>query len=153
MVSFKLRNFDFLDSYRGLAALSVVLTHSSLFFEGFHWIIHALYFGVVSFFLLSSFLLTYRLIIQYEAANYDTRLIIRITRDYVITRFFRIYVTLIAFCVTHSALQFLIYPYKDALEMKPLQALQGAILLERSILKETSSGFLWTVPVEVNLEF
>jgi peptidoglycan/LPS O-acetylase OafA/YrhL len=129
MLSVKFNRFDFLDSLRGLAAYSVVLEHSKLFFENFDWLTDGVFFGLVVFFVLSSFLLTYRLIIQYEAANYSTLAIVKVTLSYFVMRFFRIYLTLVAFGVIHAALQFAIYPYDDALAMKPGMCLEGILTL------------------------
>jgi peptidoglycan/LPS O-acetylase OafA/YrhL len=148
----KFKNFDFLDSFRGLAALAVLLSHTRWHFEDFQFLMSGYYFGVVLFFLLSAFLLTYRLIIQYEAANYNIHKIIQVTINYLITRFFRIYATLVIFCIIYGLLEYFIFGDTD--QIKPLL---GTLLLNRaSIVSGGPSryGHLWTIPVEVrNVNF
>ena len=61
-----MENFEFLNSFRGLLSLSVIIFHVNP--DSFK-LVHGVYFGVIGFFILSSFLLTYRLIIQYEQAK------------------------------------------------------------------------------------
>ncbi len=149
IVSVKLENFDFLDTFRGLAAVSVMVGHAFYHYAGFSFM-SGFYFGVIAFFLLSAFLLTYRLIIQYEAANFNFRKILQITINYFITRFFRIYVTFVIFCFIYGILEYLIFGDTDQAKF-----LIGAIMLNRNII--TSGGFagdakyghLWTIPIEV----
>ena len=145
MVLVELKNFDFLDSFRGLAAISVVIGHSFFHYEGFSFV-SGFYFGVISFFLLSAFLLTYRLIIQYEAANYHIRSILQVTVNYFITRFFRIYATLVIFCLIYGVLEYLIFG-----DTNQWGILYGTIMLNRwtILIDAKQHGHMWTIPVEV----
>ena len=146
MLLVKLKNFEFLDSFRGLACLSVMINHSFFHYERFS-LMSGFYFGVIAFFLLSAFLLTYRLIIQYEAANYKLHTIIQVTVNYFITRFFRIYVTLVIFCVIYAILEYAIFGDKDQMGV-----LFGAVMLNRNVILSGHGGkygHLWTIPIEV----
>ncbi len=157
MESNKFTNIDFLDSIRGLAALSVIFEHTTRFFEYFDLLLGKK-FGVPTFFLLSAFLLTYRLIIQYESANYNIRTILRVTANYFITRFFRIYATLVVFCLVHHVLQYAIFGVHGN-----LRYIYGTLTLNRKIILESGNVYdpksphshfhLWTIPVEVCLVF
>jgi peptidoglycan/LPS O-acetylase OafA/YrhL len=89
MSSAELKNINYLDTYRGLCCLSVVLSHSFIFFDEVK-LVDGIAFGTVNFFLLSSFLLTYRLIAQFERADHTSSL--SVVANYFISRFFRIYV-------------------------------------------------------------
>ena len=141
------KNFDFLDSYRGLAAISVAFSHA-IFHLGDFPIMDGFYFGVISFYLLSAFLLTYRLVIQYDSAGFDIRFIIRITINYFITRFFRIYVTYVIFCFIYGVLEYLIFGDTDQVKI-----LIGAVLLNKDYILSNNNrhGHLWTIPTEVKL--
>jgi peptidoglycan/LPS O-acetylase OafA/YrhL len=76
------KRFDCLDSWRGTLVLSVIFSHTKEL--GFRSI--GCHMGVMGFFSLSSFLLTYRLIKQYENANLKD--IIKYTINYAITKYF-----------------------------------------------------------------
>jgi len=84
---------DFLDGFRGTLAIWVLMMHSSSdlninkYFHG-----TGAYIGVPCFFILSSFLLTYRLLNQFnnDKNNYKDNILIII--KYFIRRYFRIYI-------------------------------------------------------------
>ena len=112
-------NFEFLNSIRGLAAASVLCSHSITdvyFFHGYA-------FGVIEFFLMSSFLLTYH---------------------YLVIRFFRIYVPFALFCilVTSSTRYELFLNNKD--HQIPLK---NFLLL--NFRKMPYNTYLWTIPTEI----
>ena len=92
--------FDFLDGYRGLLCLLVIMQHSQGFYSlsGDYEIFKrvGLYVGVSGFFILSSFLLTYRLLIEFQKAS-NTAQSLLVFIKYSIRRFFRIYVTFFLF--------------------------------------------------------
>lgn len=84
--------FDFLDGYRGTLALIVVMGHSCDGPDGKFFQIFASgsqKYAISGFFLLSAFLLTYRLLIDFYKENSSKILSIL---KYFIRRFFRIYV-------------------------------------------------------------
>ncbi len=88
-----MKRFECFDSFRGLMCIGVILYHQGLeryTFHGFH-------FGVMGFFILSSFLLTYRLIKQYESTK-CVQNIFKITINYTIMRIFRIYIPFVIYC-------------------------------------------------------
>ena len=102
-MSSQLIHFNFLDAYRGLMALIVVVTHSSQVLRGSTQLtsyIHIMQIlvancGLSGFFLLSSFLLTYRLYSELHTLPFSRDSASVIGR-YFIRRFMRIYVP---FCV------------------------------------------------------
>jgi peptidoglycan/LPS O-acetylase OafA/YrhL len=96
-------HFRFLDSCRGLSALIVVIAHirtvlskgntGDVFFELAGAVDHAL----EAFFLLSSFLLTYRMISEIAKHGKFNRKFVHIIAKYFIRRFFRIYLVYFAY--------------------------------------------------------
>ena len=138
-------NIDYLDSFRGLAAISVVVSHAGDYFAVFD-IIHGYYFGVIMFFILSAFLLTFRLVSQYDSAGLNIKLILMTTINYMITRIFRIFVPFIAFCLMYICLEKTLFGDKD----------HGRFFLDVLLLNRNSTriaasryGHLWTIPIEV----
>lgn len=146
----------FLDSYRGLLAISVVLFHLNLDNVTFNGSL----FGVPGFFLLSSFLLTYRMIKQYEPIDISSCLnannnnnsnnnksgpteLLHTTFVYVLTRFFRIYVPFAVYCMASYQL--------DSNTMGPgfrpddLSDLLTLVEFKRMYVHH----HLWTIPVEI----
>jgi peptidoglycan/LPS O-acetylase OafA/YrhL len=100
-----LTRFDVLDGFRGLLAISVVLQHTvAVFWMGkmdpnFNLLDHVgTYFGIPSFFILSSFLLTFKLLETMNKSNGSFDEIQTIVLKYLIRRFFRIYVPYFIFC-------------------------------------------------------
>ena len=92
---------DFLDGYRGTLALWVFIHHCNYFakLEGDYSFFHftGYYIGVVGFFILSSYLLTYRLLKEMDKSNCLKGDII-IFIKYGIRRFFRIYIPFVFMC-------------------------------------------------------
>ncbi len=103
----KLARFQFFDGYRGFCVIVVILQHTlnanknisnpmvSGEYEIFRWT--GTYVGVVGFFLLSSFLLTYRLFHLYSSISFSNGArawvlqMIRITVRFLFGRFFRVF--------------------------------------------------------------
>ncbi len=131
-----MKKFDFLDTFRGILTLSVIFTHTN---TGV-FVLHGFYLGVIGFFLLSSFLLTYRLLVQYEkAVTYHE--IFKITINYFITRLFRIYVPFISFLLM---LRVLVYFTNIQKQQKPIWTF---------MILEKTGGHLWTMPIEIRFYF
>jgi len=107
--------FQYLDSLRGLLCLNVVLIHAGQLItiqsSSLKYYFHTtLAFAVPGFFLLSAFLLTYRLLLElFNFKSTDIRSISKILTKYSIRRFFRIYPLLIIFIV-FIKLNIYIYP-------------------------------------------
>ena len=101
--------FDVLDGFRGLLVISVILQHIVAVFawgrlnEYYHNFDHVgTYFGIPSFFILSSFLLTYKLLQTMNKSNETFPELQTIILKYLIRRFFRIYVPYFIFCTLLS---------------------------------------------------
>ena len=101
--------FDVLDGFRGLLVISVILQHIvavfawgrlNEFYHNFDYV--GTYFGVPSFFILSSFLLTYKLFETMNKSNGTLVQLQTIILKYLIRRFFRIYVPYFIFCTLLS---------------------------------------------------
>ena len=98
--------FELLDGFRGILAISVVLQHNtewSHFWSNspgeYKMFLHVgSNFGVISFFLLSSFLLTYKMLANLYNLKGGFMNIFKIFLKYLIRRFFRIYVPYFIFC-------------------------------------------------------
>ena len=137
-----MKRFDYLDNYRGLLAVSVLLTHAGIWQ---YFFLHGQHFGVVCFFLLSSFLLTYQMLCQFSS-KLGLMDALKLTIVYFIRRFFRIYVPFVVVLVIYK----LLCDHTDlfgetddekgrfwkALRLDP-QYYEGYI------------SFTWTVPLEV----
>lgn len=93
--------YDHLDGYRGYLAILVLLQHScnDLKLEGDYKIFDSVgnFVGVSGFFALSSFLLTHRLLIEFEKATsmIDVGAIVI---KYALKRFCRIYLAFVIYC-------------------------------------------------------
>ena len=96
--------FELLDGFRGILAISVVLQHNAqhrwskspgeyrIFLDvGSN-------FGVISFFLLSAFLLTYKLLANFNNSQSGFMNNFKIFSKYIIRRFFRIYIPYFILC-------------------------------------------------------
>lgn len=109
-------HFKFLDAYRGLMCLMVVVTHSSHsirydqksreFISVFVRLVGKC--GLAGFFLLSSFLLTYRLCDELEKTPLRSKQTALIISKYFIRRFMRIYVVYFVYCTLFTVLPFLL---------------------------------------------
>ena len=99
---------DFLNGYRGTLALWVFiqhcLDHADLGCDYIYFKNTGVLVGVVGFFLLSSYLLTYRLLEEInEKKGYKNTILI--FTKYLIRRFFRIYIPFVITCsfITHKS--------------------------------------------------
>ncbi|CAF0896494.1 unnamed protein product [Brachionus calyciflorus] len=94
-------HFDYLDGYRGFLALIVTCAHTNHYsakneiINFFHTISQSV--GVYGFFVLSSFLLTYRLLNELQVKQNDK---IRIILKYFVRRFFRVYFIFFLYCTS-----------------------------------------------------
>jgi peptidoglycan/LPS O-acetylase OafA/YrhL len=94
------QKFQLLDGYRGFAANLVLIQHTLKRFSSvgdykvFRWT--GTYIGVSAFFVLSAFLLTYRLTIDLSKAKSNRQILLCIIQ-YFIRRFFRIYLVFLIF--------------------------------------------------------
>ena len=144
------KNFGFLDSYRGLAAIAVVCSHSYNFIDTKQRILNGFLFGVNAFFELSAFLLTYRLIIQYENAGNNLKKLVEVTIKYMVVRFFRIYVPFVCACFFFAVFEAVYFGEKDT-----WLVLYDAALLRRVLIMNNTRrhGHLWTISIEVFILF
>ena len=139
-----MNRFDFLDGYRGSLALIVVISHS---YNGIDCrILRTLASGsqkyaVVGFFLLSSFLLTFRLLKDFYQEKSSKLLIVLC---YFIRRFFRIYVVYVLFAclVIYGPKFFAGYSYGH---FTPISQI--------IILGFPGITHLWTIPPEIKYYF
>ncbi len=103
----KYKKFECLDGFRGSLALSVLVHHALVWFNKYDiypfFVTLGNYYGVIGFFILSSFLLTYRLLIDLDRSNDSIKHLINIVCKFFIKRFFRIYIPYLTFC---SLIQF-----------------------------------------------
>ncbi len=86
------KKIDFLDGYRGTLGLWVLVGHTNLLINGPGMDPFGHHIGVNGFFILSSFLLTYRLLDELISKSESLRETTLIITKYFIRRFFRIYV-------------------------------------------------------------
>ena len=134
---------EILDGFRGILAISVVLQHTSKIFKmtGEYGILKSLgtSFGVPSFFVLSSFLLTNKLYELMNKSNGKFNEIKRIIVKYMIRRFFRIYIPFLLLCTLKSF----------RLVFTKTYGYSYASWYNLVTLKQTGANHLWTVPPEV----
>ena len=146
----QLRKFAFLDSYRGLSAVFVICLHAEGIFGKPTTTFDGFYTGVPAFFQLSAFLLSYRLMVQFESKcschHSRCKCTSEIVLKYAVTRFCRIYLSFLIFLIVHFVLQWLsLLPANG-----PVQQLINGVLLRRSLLAlDPSLYHLWTIPIEV----
>ena len=97
---------DFLDGYRGSLAIWVLIGHTNMIFkilDQYPFDMSGHYIGVNGFFILSSFLLTYRLFDELVSSKQTYKKILLTMLKYTIRRFFRIYVP---FVITISLIKY-----------------------------------------------
>ncbi len=143
---------DFLDGYRGFLAIAVVAEHFAVglnkdkaldykIFEGL-----GINIGVLGFFMLSAFLLTYRLLIDFDKQSTSRFHLLKLCQ-YFIRRFFRIYLTFQIFWLIFH-------------QLTPKTI--GSIALGKGIrvpymygvtLYSTGYSHLWTIPIEIRYYF
>ena len=132
-----MERLEFLDSFRGVLCISVLLSHYDIGSET----LSGFFLGVIGFFILSSFLLTHRLIKQYENAK-NIHQIINITINYFIMRFFRIYVPYMIFCILNVEL------------IKEKDVIKDYTIYHFISLKDfVQMIHIWTMPVEIKFYF
>jgi peptidoglycan/LPS O-acetylase OafA/YrhL len=140
--------WNFLNGYRGFLALYVVLAHSKdrNRDEIIDFAIHSSrVIALFGFFVMSAFLLTYRLLkdlMQSKSTTSDCIIIVK----YALRRFFRIYIVVIMFIL------FLRYARLDLLNTTQVYTdpMLTILLLERP---SVYAMHLWTIPVEVKYYF
>jgi peptidoglycan/LPS O-acetylase OafA/YrhL len=138
-------NFDFLDGYRGFLVLTVILHHFDLYREIINGIGYRT--GVLGFFMLSAYLLTYRLMIDFSQAmtNRDRYVIVL---KYFIRRFFRICLPYALFW-TIFRLYMPEYIGQLALNRHYPEAYTDGLFLQF----KQSPAHLWTIPIEIKYYF
>jgi peptidoglycan/LPS O-acetylase OafA/YrhL len=136
-----IKKIDFLDSFRGLLAVSVVFDHLLRLSAYLIWPQ-----PVINFFLLSSFLLTYRLMKQFEKVT-DSKEIFRISINYFIMRTFRIYIPYVLFAIINRWLEILIS------SEEPQPTFFTLISLSCYLGERSTGSHLWTMPAEIRFYF
>ena len=145
----KQSRFEYLDGYRGSLAIIVAISHTipNLEKQSDIWrstIGYSLTYGVAGFFMLSAFLLTFRLLEELDNTQ-NRQLIIVIIIKYFIRRFFRIYLVYILFVT--------------AIKFGPKKLSEHDVLVYNSpyllmvILGNTGLNHLWTIPAEIRYYF
>ena len=146
----KIKNHvDFLDGYRGTLAIWVLLGHCYMYanldgdFRYFEFT--ALFIGVCGFFLLSAYLLTYRLLD--DLSKNETKSIKQIISTlikYFIRRFFRIYIPYAMICVLIKRVSPIFGGPHD---------FEKYTLPQLLYLNTTTLSHLWTIPCEIKYYF
>ena len=132
-------NIEFLNSIRGLAAASVLCTHGITE----EYFFHGSAFGVNEFFLMSSFLLTFHYLKRMESTtgtlgDHFNQLI-----NYLVMRFFRIYVPFAIFCILAKLVSYEMFLNKHG----PQIPLENFLLLNFEAMEYHT--YLWTIPIEI----
>ena len=146
------KKFGFLDSYRGFLAWTVALDHASNHFKApedyqmFSWWGH--YTGVMGFFILSSFLLTYKMQHDFDVAKSRQQLIL-IVLQFMIKRFFRIYIVVFVFCLLNYFVTYNYSCFNVIISIRNFSDLIDILGMEVS----GKYGHLWTIPVEIKYYF
>jgi peptidoglycan/LPS O-acetylase OafA/YrhL len=141
---------NFLDGYRGFLAIIVTLHHIGWHFpvgDVTYFRQTGYFIGVVGFFVLSSFLLTHRLMIDFERAKSAKMCIIRVIQ-YAIRRFFRIYLVVIIYW---SLVHFGPNIFNQGITAFP--GLSHTDYIDGLILSHFGRNQLWTIPVEIKYYF
>ena len=146
----KIKNHvDFLDGYRGTLAIWVLLGHCYMYanldgdFRYFEFT--ALFIGVSGFFLLSAYLLTYRLL--NDLSKNETKSLKKIISTlikYFIRRFFRIYIPYAIICVLIKRASPIFGGPHD---------FEKYTLSQLLYLNTTTLSHLWTIPCEIKYYF
>ena len=143
---------DFLTGFRGTMALSVVLEHASHEqWQKETWtnelsLFHNVgyFYGVLNFFILSSFLLTYRLFTDLTKTNGTQKQISLVILKYFIRRFFRIYVPFVFF----TTIVCFVWPQMGGHAYFQYPSWWNLVTLQKS-----GQNFLWTIAPEVKYYF
>lgn len=137
--------WDFLDGYRGSLALIIVIIHSKIH-ENCEIINMTLgysqSYSIAGFFMLSAFLLTYRLLKDFTKANKDPKQYLLYTLKYFIRRFFRIYLYYVGF--------FTVAKYGPAwIGASGRLSHYDVPISQIILLGNAGRNHLWTIPPEI----
>ena len=138
---------DFLDGYRGTLALWVFLQHCNYVakiggdFSYFDYPGYCI--GVIGFFILSSYLLTYRLLVEINKTNSNKNTLL-IFIKYTIRRFFRVYIPFLIIC---SLIKFVSNEFGGPFDWDSFSWYQLVFL------NESAGSHLWTIAPEVKYYF
>lgn len=139
--------FDWLDGYRGSLAIIVTYGHTILPNRplqcDFLNPINSQKYSIAGFFMLSSFLLTYRLLVELSKTK-TNREILLVVLKYAIRRFFRIYVVYICFAFSAKYGPTFIGGYTAASFMSSIDLIT---------LNNPGINHLWTIPPEIKYYF
>ena len=138
------KRFDFLDGYRGSLALVVVVIHSRIhlkcellnLLKGY-----SQSYSIAGFFMLSAFLLTYRLLKDFTKADRNPKQYLLHILNYIIRRFIRIYIYYVLF---YAAAKYGpdwvggLGSYRFGQKMSHIM-----------LLGSTGRNHLWTIPAEI----
>jgi peptidoglycan/LPS O-acetylase OafA/YrhL len=143
----KKKTLDFLDGHRGFLAYVVLLNHLAFMFgigviHLFEWT--GYYIGVVGFFVLSSFLLTYRLMIDFRDVKSFRDGFVK-TTQYAIRRFFRIYVVFVIYWT--------LCHFGPSNFSQPFVRTSFSNYSSGLILSSVGGNHLWTIPIEIKYYF
>jgi peptidoglycan/LPS O-acetylase OafA/YrhL len=146
------KDWSFLDGYRGSLALIVIIFHSSLHTncEIINLTIgYSQSYSIAGFFMLSAFLLTYRLLIEFDKASTLSQYLI-ITLKYFIRRFCRIYLFYILF---YTAAKYGPVWIGGTTSNGHITTFYKAPLFHIATLGNTGVNHLWTIPSELKYYF
>ena len=142
-------HIDFLDGYRGVLSYWVFMTHVQVLAKlngDYEYFMGSGYFiGVIGFFLLSSFLLTFRLLQELKKDGDDLIPILLIFLKYFIRRFFRIYIPFALFCTLVKFAS----PMIGGGSLSWNETSYSQLLS----LNHNISTHLWTIPPEIKYYF
>ncbi len=152
-MSNKSKIFLFLDAYRSLCALVVMVSHSYESFQDGSMLIDHFFrlfqfypqtFGVGGFFLLSSFLLTYRLLNEFWDLNPDNKFknTIILVSKYILRRFFRVYFPCLVYLAVdkvETTISNYIFTTNQTVDS----------WIEVITIQKAPYNHLWTIPVEI----
>ena len=155
-------NFGFLNGFRGLMAVIVVIAHTNTVLgnpnkDDLFKVLSSLvdYMALPGFFLLSSFLLTYRFLLDLSASSSTSTvnsfsIQVHVAVKYFIRRFFRIYLVFCIFCF--------ILKFSPHIVQYYFAGFRGSIESYSSFYNlitftKLGSNHLWTIPVEVYYYF
>jgi peptidoglycan/LPS O-acetylase OafA/YrhL len=139
---------EFLDGHRGALAYWVFIHHvytvASLDSDYKYFFMTGYYIGVIGFFLLSSYLLTYRLLEEVYTNGTNLIQILLIVVKYFIRRFFRIYVPYVFIVLMIKYVSFSIAGHGN---------LNVLSLFQLLTLHDNILCHLWTIPPEIKYYF
>lgn len=139
---------DFLDGYRGSLVLWVFFHHCHIYFklgcDMRYFSQTGYYIGVVGFFVLSSYLLTYRLLHELNEKKNSMKKICLVFFKYFVRRLFRIYLPFVVTCVLIK---------KVSTKIGGPHNYNGMTLYGLFTLKDGSGSHLWTIAPEIKYYF